>query len=159
MRRVLLVVLALSLFASVSPAQQRFPKPTWGIPRQPEHTMNEMVAARDKLIRRYVLADPRVAWGVSVCGADDLLTDEPSDWLTIYVYSDQLNAFALDFDKFATRTGNGSLTVDGISVVVEVVKRPKQGAKNEPTIERNDRQLQPKNGRSNAVVSGKPSRA
>lgn len=161
MKRIFVALLLTLTFAFGASAQrQTYPRPTWGIERHPDHTMAQMVDAREKLIRHFVLAEPRLAWGVSVCGDDDVLTDEPNSWLTVYIYSDQLQAFALDFDKFATRTGNGTLTVDGITVVVEVINRKPKGEAHEPAkTERNDRQLQPKNGRSNAVVSGRPSRA
>ena len=159
MKRVLVALILTLTFAFGATAQkrQKFPPPNWGFPRPVDHTMNEMVDARAKLIQRYVLTD-HYAWGVSICGDDDVLTDEPNSWLTVYLYSDSVNDFAVDFDKFATRVGNGTLTVDGITVVVEVIKRPTKGAAH-GTPERNDRQLQPKNNRGNTVVSGRPSRA
>jgi hypothetical protein len=122
--------------------------------------MDDMVAARAKLIERYVQSGNKLAWGVSICGDDDVLTGEDGgNWLTVYVYSDSLETFALDFDKFATRQRGGNLTVDGITVVVEVIQRPKQGTKNEPTIERHDRQPEHRNGSGNATVFDRPSRA
>ena len=159
MKRILVVLLLTLSFALGATAQrQKFPPPNWGFPRQPDFTMEQMVAAREKLIRRYVTSDPRLAWGVSVCGDDDVLTGEPNSWLTIYVYSDSLNAFALDYDKFATHTAQHTLQVDGVTVVVEVLNRKPKGASN-GTLKRNDRQPEHKNSRSNAVVSGRPSRA
>ena len=160
MNRILTALALILTFAVGATAQKpspSYPRPTWGIERHPDHSMSEMVDARKKLIDRYVLQD-HYAWGVSVCGDDDVLTGEPNSWLTIYLYSDSLKDFAVDFDQFATRVGNGTLTVDGITVVVEVIKRPTKGAHN-GTPERNDRQPEHQNGRGNAAVSGRTSRA
>jgi hypothetical protein len=143
MKRILFAIALALLTASAAPAQKSYPRPTWGIERAPDKTMEQMVTAREKLINHFVLAQPRLAWGVSVCGDDDVLTGEPNSWLTIYVYSDTLDAFALDYDKFATHTAQHTLQVDGITVVVEVIARPKTkgGVSNEqqPTGKRQDR--------------------
>lgn len=132
MNRLLIAAIFALTFCAASPAQQRFPSPTYGVEHPPAHTMDELVAARAKLIARYVKAD-HYAWGVAVCGEDDYFTGEDSSWLTVYLYKDSLMDFAADFDKWATHTKNGTLTVDGITVVVEVIERPKTkgGASNE----------------------------
>jgi len=114
MKKIIIAVI-LSCFASVARAQ------VYSYPA--DHTLEQLIDARAKLIQWYVLSSSSYAWGVSVCGEDDVLTGASHSWLTVYVYKDSLAAFAKDFDKAATRNPGGSLGVDGITVVVEVIER------------------------------------
>jgi hypothetical protein len=87
--------------------------------------MDELLAARVKLIQRYVLAG-KAAWGVAICGGEDVLNGDDYSFLTIYVYDDSLEFFVSDFDAFATPlTPGGYLGIDGITVAVQVIKKPK----------------------------------
>src|SRR5271157_6123787 len=59
-----------------------------------DHTLDELVAARAKLIDRYVVKKG-YAWGVSVCGTEDAFGDQVS-YLTVYVYEEATGVFADD---------------------------------------------------------------
>jgi hypothetical protein len=126
MKRLPIIAAFALLLASPAPAQKNPFSYGIGEPRQPkvDHTLDQLVAARERLIRRYVL-DKHYAWGVSVSGAEDVFTGDDNSWLTVYLYKDSVAAFAADFDQFATKSRVGSLTVDGITVVVQVIPRPK----------------------------------
>jgi hypothetical protein len=170
MKRFLSFLAITLVLASASFAQkqkkQRSPF-TYGIgePHVPtvDHTLDELVAARAKLVYWYVLSSSNYAWGVSVCGYEDVINGDENGYLTIYVYKDSLVDFKRDFAKAATKNPGGSLGVDGISVVIEVIDRPRpkqKGLDNEPAkTERNDRQPTHSNSSGNAVVFGRPSRA
>jgi hypothetical protein len=155
--------LALALVLAFPALAQKSPF-TYGItpPRPPavDHTLDELIAAREKLIDWYVISSSNYAWGVAVCGYEDVITGDEYGYLTIYVYKDSLAAFKTDFAKASTKNPGGSRGVDGITVVVQVVERHKKGGtSDEPKTERNDRQPTHSNGSGNAVVSGRPSRA
>src|ERR1700675_2145359 len=116
--------LALTLvLASASFAQKKSPF-TWGVtpPRPPavDHTLDELIDARAKLIYWYVLSSSNYAWGVSVCGYEDVINGDENSYLTVYVYKDSLVDFKKDFAKAAV---DGQ--VDGITVVIEVIDRPR----------------------------------
>src|SRR5271157_3214060 len=139
MKRLLTIALLALAFSSAAPAQKQTHKRP-GVPvadlddytPPAEANLEQLIDARAKLIQWYVLSSSSYAWGVSVCGSENYLSGAQPSWLTVYVYRDSLAAFAKDFDKAATRTKNGTLTVDGISVVVVVIERPKnKGAINE----------------------------
>jgi hypothetical protein len=170
MKRFLILTAIALVISSAAFAQKHKPKSspfTYGIgePHVPtvDFTLDELIAARAKLIYWYVLSSSNYAWGVSVCGYEDVINGDENGYLTIYVYKDSLAAFKTDFAKAATKNPGGSLGVDGISVVIEVIDRPRpkqKGLDNEPAkTERNDRQPEHKNGSSSTVVSGRPSRA
>src|ERR1700675_865905 len=111
--------LALTLvLASASFAQKKSPF-TWGVtpPRPPavDHTLDELIDARAKLIYWYVKSSSNYAWGVSVCGYEDVITGDEYGYLTVYVYKDSLAAFRKDFAKASTPNPGGSRGVDGIT--------------------------------------------
>jgi hypothetical protein len=144
-RLLILAAIALTLsssaFAQKSPFNVRNPHDPYV--RPVEHTLDELIEARAKLIYWYVLSSSNYAWGVSVCGGEDVLTGDEYGYLTIYVYKDSLAAFKADFAKASTKNPGGSRGVDGITVVVEVIERhTKGGTTNE----------QPRTG---APISGK----
>jgi hypothetical protein len=113
------------LFLLLAPFSSAQFKP---ITKPVEPTLDQLIEVRTKLIDWYVLSSSHYAWGVSVCGGEDLLSGREHSWLTIYVYSDSVGAFAKDFDKAATRSmPNGPLGIDGVTVMVEIIKRPKHG--------------------------------
>jgi hypothetical protein len=159
MKRFLMVAFAALLLSSVASAQFRTrigsdTRPPQAVP------LEKLIDARAKLIQWYVISSSHYAWGVSVCGGNDLFTDEDYSYLTIYVYKDSLKAFAADFDKASTRNPGGSRGVDGITVVVQVIERPKKGAANEPAkTERNDRQSKHSNGSGSVALPSRPSRS
>lgn len=135
MKNLLIVTILALVFVPAALAQngrQNDGHLTYGIgsPYQPkvDHSLEQLIDARAKLIGRYVKGTYNYAWGVSVCGNEDVWNGDGNSWLTVYLYSDSLTSFAMDFDKFATRTGNGTLTIDGITVVVEVIDRPHRHA-------------------------------
>jgi hypothetical protein len=85
-----------------------------------DHTMEALLAARAKLIQRYVQSE-KVARGVAVCGETDVLTGEDHSYLCIYVYRDSTKEFLADFVNYATPSGGGNLGVDGIPVAVNLI--------------------------------------
>jgi hypothetical protein len=125
-RRYLLATIAALLLVSAASAQRNpfnVRNPHDPYVHQADHTLDELIAAREKLIDWYVLSSSNYAWGVSVCGYEDAINGEEYGYLTVYVYKDSLAAFRKDFAKAATKNPGGSLGVDGITVVVEVVER------------------------------------
>jgi hypothetical protein len=112
-----LAVAALALLAASCAAQPpQQPSP----PAAVDHTMDALLAARAKLIQRYVLPG-KVARGVAVCGETDLLTGEDHSYLCVYVWRDSVPAFLRDFLAFATPMSAGDLGVDGVPVVVFLI--------------------------------------
>jgi len=131
-KRALLVIAFTLLFAVSAYGQAVAP---------PNHTLDELVAARAKMIDRYVFKKG-FAWGVSVCGIDDAWSQTDISYLTIYVYEDAEGVFTEDLALFGTRLGNSRIfTVDGIPIFVERIARPK-GKSHEPArkSQRDDRQ-------------------
>src|SRR5271170_5439206 len=120
--RLLLAVILVLLILPAAAAQDRGHL-TYGIGGEYEpkidHTLVQLIDARAKLIKRYA---GTLAWGVSVMGDEAPLSGDQISWLCVYVYKDSVTAFAVDFDKFATRNPGGTLGVDGITVVVEVIE-------------------------------------
>ena len=94
--------------------------------RRPPHTdstMEELLAARAKLIHRYA---GKLARGVAVCGYEDMISGEDYTYLTIYVYPESTAAFMADFNKFGTQNAGGSIGVDGVTVSIQVIQRQKK---------------------------------
>lgn len=88
---------------------------------------DRLMAAREKLIRRYVIAD-RYAWAVSACGYEDSVNGNDFSWLTVYVYKDSLLPFAEDFTSRATKLDDGGpWVIDGVPVQFKEIERPKAG--------------------------------
>lgn len=117
--RFILGLLFLFCFVSCAHAQQSWPL---DVPRpyRADYTMDELLAARAKLIHRYA---GKVARGVAICGSRDLLNGEVHSYLTVYVYLDSATDFALDFNGFATVTPDGTLGVDGVDVSFQIIQR------------------------------------
>lgn len=118
-------VLALLLTSCASAQGPNFTNFNFPPPRPDTVTMDELIAARAKLIQRYA---GKAARGVSICGYTDAITGIEHSYLTIYVYRDSVNAFAADFNKFGTPTPGGSTGVDGVTVTFQVIQRQKKEA-------------------------------
>jgi len=108
-----------------------------------DHTLDELVAARAKLIDRYVVKKG-YAWGVSVCGTEDSWNGSQISYLTVYVYEDAAGVFNADLAQFGTRLGDTRIfTVDRIPIFVQQILRPKGKTHERPAkTERDDRQRQ-----------------
>lgn len=129
MRKILTAALAL-LLASPLAAQSSAP------------TMEQLLAARESLIKRYVLST-KLAVRVAICGTEDLLTGEDHSYITVYVYRGSMKAFFNDYVNFATETSpGGSLGVNGIPVSVDIIdpvgKAPEAQPKPKPQLTQPD---------------------
>ena len=111
MKSILIAALALLMLASPASAQ-RFRSNFDSV--SVDHPLEQLVAARAKLIKQYVL-DNKYARGVSICGEDSPFDGSDHSWLTVYLYDDV--------------TVNVPKEIDGISVVVVRVKRSKSALK------------------------------
>jgi hypothetical protein len=124
MRR-FLVVVVLALAFSVPSFAQRFRSAS-----TPAATsLDSFYAVREKLIKAYT--PNHVIWGVSICGEDDLLSDEEYTWLCVYAYKDTLKEFVEtlpDVGKVEIKTvGNGNakiIFVDGLPLQITLIERP-----------------------------------
>jgi len=127
------------------PAQQGSTTPTSPVQQGPilyrprhETTMGGLLAAREKLIQRYVYAG--TARGVAICGYVNALNGDDVSYLTIYVYSDSEDTFIPDFTAFATPiTPEGYLGINGINVAIQPVPRSTQRPSAPPCVETNGR--------------------
>src|SRR5271170_1561917 len=149
-KRALLVIAFTLLFAVSAYGQVDAP---------PDHTLDELVAARAKMIDRYVIKKG-FAWGVSVCGIDDAWSQTDISYLTVYVYEDAKGVFNEDLAVFGKQLGNSRVyTVDGIPIFVEVIKRPKGKTHGPAKTERDDRQRQHGNSSSGVALFSRPTPA
>lgn len=116
----LLFTATLALLMTSSCAAQKPPALALAPPTaKPLHepTMDELLAARAKLIQRYA---GKLARGVSICADEDALNGQ-SSYLAVYVYPDSVDAFFTDFVNFAADTPSGVIEVDGIPVKAVVM--------------------------------------
>ncbi len=122
MRNLSLLAVVLSLTAIVVSAQHLTEGP---LPKADPTALStdKLYAVREKLIRHYV---PTYAWGVAMCGGDDVLNGRQYAWLCMYVYEDSLRGFVkalLATDP--TEINQGVFVVDGVAVDVRVIERAK----------------------------------
>jgi len=112
-----------------------------------DHSMEQLLSAREALIKRYVLST-KLAARVAICGHEDLLTGEVQSYITVYVYRASMKAFLDDYVNFATETSpGGSLGVGGIPVSVDVIdpagrtpdEQPKQKQQPKPDVRPDNR--------------------
>lgn len=145
MIRSILLAIALTLLFAINAYGQYREQP-------PDHTTDELVAVRAKLIDRYV-AKKGYAWGVSVCGTDDAWSGNGISYLTVYVYEDAVHVFNGDLAQYGKRLGNSAVfTVDGIPIFVQQIKRPKGKAHEPAKTERDDRQRRNSDRRSSFTL-------
>jgi len=85
-----------------------------------DFSMDKLLAARETLIKRYVLSE-HIAQRVAICGEEDLLNGDVHSYLTVYLHKDSVDAFFADFTAFTTEiTPGGPIGVNGIPVSVVV---------------------------------------
>jgi len=137
----LLLLAALTLLCAISANGQ--------VDAPPDHTLDELVVARAKLIDRYVVKKG-YAWGVSVCGTDDAWSRQSISYLTVYVYEDAAGVLNADLAQYGVRLGNSRIfTVDGIPIFVQQIARPKGKTHERPAkTERDDRQRERSDSRA-----------
>lgn len=94
MKKILIAAVLALAFTTVAAAQQIPPAPSF----------DQVIAARDSLIRTYILdKQHHYLASVSVCGEEDVLNGRTYTWLCVRVYHASIMAFAKDLLPKATK--------------------------------------------------------
>lgn len=125
MGKILIIIALALLLASPLAAQQSGFASDSGLDgyrrRSVDLTMEQLLSARETLIKRYILSSKLVV-RVAVCGTEDVLNGDEHSYLTVYIHRDSMKAFFDDFANFAVETSpGGTLGVGGVPVSVEIL--------------------------------------